>query len=135
MSTARSLAHSSGFSMETLGPTMRLVSDIDLHKRRRAILHLKPSLFGSSLPSPLPKIVVRLILSSFPVSLSSFRDVIIQRDFSLFFSPPPSPFRVRKTPLPRADVDFRTFTAVITDKRRYNYPDVDLAMTRTFARL
>jgi len=37
----------------------------------------------------------------------------------------------RKTPLPRADVDFRTFTAVITDKRHYNYPDVDLAMTQT----
>lgn len=34
--------------------------------------------------SLLPKIVVRLILSSFPVSLSSFC-VIIQRDFSLFF--------------------------------------------------
>lgn len=91
-SLARSLAHSSSFSMETLGPTMRLASDIDLHKRRRAILYLNPLYSTSRCPTPspamspttFPKIVVRLILSSFPVSLSSFRDVI-QRDFSLFF--------------------------------------------------
>lgn len=94
-SLARTLAHSSSFSMETFGPTMRLASDIDLHKRRRAILHLNPlystsrCLFTLTMsPCLFPKIVVRLILSSFPVSSSSFRDVIIQRDFSLFFFRP-----------------------------------------------
>lgn len=51
-SLARSLAHSSSFSMETLGPTMRLASDIDLHKRRRAILHLNPLYSASRCPSP-----------------------------------------------------------------------------------
>jgi len=50
LARARSLARSR-FSMETLGATMRLASDIDLHKRRRAIL--EPSY--SALPRcPLP---------------------------------------------------------------------------------
>lgn len=124
----RSLARSSSFSMETLGPTIRLASDINLHKRRRAILHVKSLI--RPLTSPAMSHYYQLEsygeINSFLFSLSLcsvFTMLLFKRIPSRIFSPPPLSL-ARKTSPPPADVDFRTFTAVITDKRRYNYPGV-----------
>lgn len=123
-SLARSLTRSLSFSMGTLGPTMRFASDIDLHKRRRAILYVKSLIRPLIIPAMFRYYQLESCgeINSFLLSLflcPVFAMLLFKR------IPPPIFFRsflARKTSPPPADVDFRTFTAVITDKRHYNYP-------------